>query len=62
MVAKKELPVKDVAGVPSEPGGHEEVDEGVDCCRGLGKKSGNKSILGRDFLEKSFTGGKELFP
>ena len=44
--------MQNVARVPSKAGGHEEVDEGVDCCRGFSKKSGNKPVFGRDFLEK----------
>ena len=46
--------MENVASVPSEPGRHEEVDEGVDCSGRLCKKAGNKPIFGRNCLDKSF--------
>ena len=48
------LPVQYVAGVSSESGRHEEVDEGVDCSGRLCKKSSNKPVFGRNCLDKSF--------
>ena len=54
MKEKELIPVENVASVPSEPGRHEEVDEGVDCSGRLCKKSSNKPVFGRNCLDKSF--------